>query len=1315
RSDKNKEGIGYSAVPPPGQVYSPLKKDMSWTGLPEFVDDTITDYRNMSYLTNYEEINGGYVAFGGNPKGGKITGRGAIKTGKLDFENVYFVKTSKRSNGNSQNVIDDKGYWDSGCSRHMTVNISYLSDYEPYDGGYVSFGQGGGKITGKGIIKIGNDRGLVLLESSFQLELKMSSALAFKYSSHSRVRFEVIENGATLPKTKDVEGVTTEMLITTAKEKAQRRLEVKAKSTLLMGIPNEHQLKFNSIKDVKKLLKAVEKRFGGNAATKKTQWNLSKQNKADLDTMSMDDLYNNLKVYEPKVKGMSSTSSSIQNMDFVSSSNNDTSSTNGEVNIAQAVNTAYEVSTASTQVNAAYSTNIDNLSNPVICSFVASQPNSPQLIHEDLQQIHPDDTEEIDLRWQMAMLTMRARRFLKKIGRKLTINGNETIGFDMSNADEGPNYALMAFSSLNSDSEIVNNCKKWLGYENYNAVPPPYIENFMPPTPDLSFTGLDEFVNKPVVKNCKAKSSEEEPKVDCNYHQKQFQNQKLVKPVWNNAHRMNHQNFAKKTHPCAKKNMVPRAVLIKSVLVSINTARQNISITVVLVNIARKVNAAHSKATMNATRSMPYLSKTTHLTVKRPIHKNTTFKNSNVIQRVNTVRGKKINTARPKAVVNAVKGNNSDDVKALACWENPKMDLQDQGVIDSGCSRHMTRNVSYLVDYEEIDGGYMCDKKNNVLFNDTEYIVLSPNFKLSDKSQVLLRVPRKNNMYGVDLKNIVPKGDLTFLFSKATSDESKLWHKRSKKENGCNDQKKEDNVNSTKNVNTVSSTVNTAGPNEVNFVGENISIKLQFDPNMPALEDVSTFNFSKDDGTVTDMSNLDTTIQFWSTTIAKTINGEAQLHVKVYGKKIIVTESFVRRDLRIADEEGEGSSTPTDPQHTSTIIQPLSSQPQKIQKPRKPSRKDTQVPQPSGPTESVADEVVNKELGDRLAPPNAPSSQGTDLGGGPRFQETIEDTIVQTRVLDLEQTKTTQKKEISSQQDEIASLKRMVQKFEKRNRLRTHGLKRLYKVGLSTKVESSGDKESLGEDASKQERRIDVIDVDKEITMVSVHDEVVSNDADKEMFDADVLGGEEMFVIGKNKNVVEEDKGKGIMIEEPMKPKKKDQIRLDEEAAKKKRRKHLAAKRAEEKRNKPPTKAQQRKIMCTFLKNMEGYKLKDLKLKEFDSINEMFDKAFKRQKVEDDKEKAKLKHLMETIPEKEVTINAIPFAVKSPRIVDRKIHKEGKKSYYQIVRADGKSQMYMIFSKMLKSFDREDLEDLYKLVKARYRSTRPVESMDYLL
>ncbi|GKB71776.1 ribonuclease H-like domain-containing protein [Tanacetum coccineum] len=395
--------------------------------------------------------------------------------------------------------------------------------------------------------------------------------------------WEVIENGATLPKIFVVKGVEKVMPITFAKDKARRRLEVKARSTLMMGIPNEHQLKFNSIKDAKLLLEAVEKRFGRNATTKKTQRNLLKQQYENFTALSsemldqtfdwlqklmsyMDDLYNNLKVYEPEVKGMSSLSLSTQNMAFVSSSNNNSSSTN------EAVNTAHGVSTASTQVNAANSTNIDNLSDAVIY-----------------------DMEEMDLRWQMAMLTMRARRFLKNTGRKLTVNENETIGFDKSkveccnchkrghfvreyraprnqdnknmeisrrSAEEGPNYALTAYSSSSSNLEVsndsncskycmetvkllksqndqllrdleksslmvlgyktdkfenasnslnkliecqmVDNCKKGLGYEKYNAIPPPYTRNFMPSTPDLSFTGLDKFVNKPVVENRKS-------------------------------------------------------------------------------------------------------------------------------------------------------------------------------------------------------------------------------------------------------------------------------------------------------------------------------------------------------------------------------------------------------------------------------------------------------------------------------------------------------------------------------------------------------------------------------------------------------------------------------------------------------------------------------------------------------------------------------------------------------------------------------------------------------------------------------------------
>nr|GEX83425.1 ribonuclease H-like domain-containing protein [Tanacetum cinerariifolium]GEX84144.1 ribonuclease H-like domain-containing protein [Tanacetum cinerariifolium] len=236
--------------------------------------------------------------------------------------------------------------------------------------------------------------------------------------------WEVMKNGATLPKTQVVEGVTTEMPVTTAKEKAQRRLEVKARSTLMMGIPNEHQLKFNSIKDAKKLLEAAEKRFGGNAATKKTQRNLLKH----------------------KYENFTAPSSEMLDQTF------------------------------------------DRLQKLM---------SQLELLKEKLSQ---EDVNQKLLRKTYASIAL--------------VSCNGLGRYDRSDqAEEGPNYALMAFSSSSSNSEIVDNYKKGLGYENYNAVPPPYIGNFMPPTPDLSFTGLDEFVTKPAVENCKAKSSKEEPNV----------------------------------------------------------------------------------------------------------------------------------------------------------------------------------------------------------------------------------------------------------------------------------------------------------------------------------------------------------------------------------------------------------------------------------------------------------------------------------------------------------------------------------------------------------------------------------------------------------------------------------------------------------------------------------------------------------------------------------------------------------------------------------------------------------------------------------
>ncbi|GKA11571.1 putative ribonuclease H-like domain-containing protein [Tanacetum coccineum] len=201
----------------------------------------------------------------------------------------------------------------------------------------------------------------------------------------------IIENGNAPIVTKTVDGKDTVIPPTSVEEKAQRKAELKARSILLMALHNEHQLKFNSYKDAKTLMQEIKNRLG------------------EIETLSLDDLFNNLKAYESEVKETSSLTTNSHNVSFLSSS-----STNSAT---RAVNTAQGVNTASTQGVIDSSTTIENLSDAVIYSFFASQP------------------KDKDLRWNIAMLTMRARRFLKNTGRKLDMDNKERIRFDKSKVE----------------------------------------------------------------------------------------------------------------------------------------------------------------------------------------------------------------------------------------------------------------------------------------------------------------------------------------------------------------------------------------------------------------------------------------------------------------------------------------------------------------------------------------------------------------------------------------------------------------------------------------------------------------------------------------------------------------------------------------------------------------------------------------------------------------------------------------------------------------------------------------------------------------
>nr|GEX01598.1 ribonuclease H-like domain-containing protein [Tanacetum cinerariifolium] len=287
--------------------------------------------------------------------------------------------------------------------------------------------------------------------------------------------------------------------------------------------------------------------------------------------------------------------------------------------------------------------------------------------------------------------------------------------------------------------------------EGYHAVPHPYTRTFMPPKPDLVFHDAPT-ANETVPNVFNVEPSTTKPTQDMmacfvckslNHLIKDYdfyEKQMVQKPVRNHAMRVNHQNSTRMTHPYSNKHVVPTAVLTRPV--------------------KHVVNKAHSP-------------------IRRTINHKPTPKHRNFHQKVTTVKAKK---------------------------GNPQQALKDKCAIDSGCSRHMTENISYLSDFKEINRGYvafggnpkggkitgkgkittgkldfddvyfvkelkfnlfsvsqMCDKKNNVLFIDTECVVLSSNFKVADENHVLLRVPRENNMYNVDLKNIVPSRDLTWI------------------------------------------------------------------------------------------------------------------------------------------------------------------------------------------------------------------------------------------------------------------------------------------------------------------------------------------------------------------------------------------------------------------------------------------------------------------------------------------------------------------------------------------------------------------------
>ncbi|GJX58283.1 putative ribonuclease H-like domain-containing protein [Tanacetum coccineum] len=245
---------------------------------------------------------------------------------------------------------------------------------------------------------------------------------------------------------------------------------------------------------------------------------------------------------------------------------------------------------------------------------------------------------------------------------------------------------------------------------------------------------------------------------DCDFHEKRMakqaelnnrmskgSSQKEIRPVWNNVQRMNHQNQFVPKVVLTRTGKIPVNTARTSGTNTVNTARHNFNSQAVPINAARKVNTV--KPIVNNARPKAGFHKSVS-PFRKSFNRTTTLRTNFSKQKVNTAE------------------------------DYPQKTLQNKGVVDSGCSRHMTRNKAYLAEYQDFNGGPMCDKKNKVLFTDSKCLVLSPNFKYPDENQVLLRIPRQNNLYSFNLENIVPSGGLACLIAKAKIDESNKWHRR---------------------------------------------------------------------------------------------------------------------------------------------------------------------------------------------------------------------------------------------------------------------------------------------------------------------------------------------------------------------------------------------------------------------------------------------------------------------------------------------------------------------------------------------------------
>ncbi|GJY18454.1 ribonuclease H-like domain-containing protein [Tanacetum coccineum] len=435
--------------------------------------------------------------------------------------------------------------------------------------------------------------------------------------------------------------------------------------------------------------------------------------------------------------------------------------------------------------------------------------------------------EKDDLNLKQEKFEDSSKYLTKLINSQISAKDKAGLGYDIQMNESELFHSV--FNSRESDMDDSSVNDRFKTGEGFHAVPPPYTRNYMPSRPDLSFAGLDDSVYKTKVSETETSISKTSKDI--------VEKPKTVRPS---------APIIEDWDTDSDKDSVfrPKSDQTKPKFTKINFVKSDENVkSVNKENTHRQVEYPRKSQSPRDNRRNWNGMMTQKLGNGLEFIKKACFVSGIKIDRVNNVT-----TAMPKAVVSADVGYGENAVKSSTCWiwrptrnvidhtskdsgsymfkRFDYVDLQgklksDQGIFDSGCFRHMTRNKSFLIDYQEINDGFvafrgspkggkiigkgkiraekldfedvyfvkelkfnlfsisqMRDKKNSVLFTETEYLVLSPNFNLLDESQVLLKVPRQNNMYSFDLKNVVPSGGLTCLFAKAIIDEFNLWHKR---------------------------------------------------------------------------------------------------------------------------------------------------------------------------------------------------------------------------------------------------------------------------------------------------------------------------------------------------------------------------------------------------------------------------------------------------------------------------------------------------------------------------------------------------------